>query len=73
MYTIGEDVLPGYWRGTLKADNCYWEVTIHTGRIADNHFGVCNGILFVPEWAANLVIDGGTYIYCGPSMDMCPR
>jgi hypothetical protein len=73
LYLVGSEIAPGYWRGmNPHSSGCYWEIDTASGDIADNHFGTCASIMFVPDWAMSVEIGDGVYNYCGASASTCP-
>lgn len=47
FYLIGVDIAPGVWRSDGKGDNCYWKVSMASGDIVDNHFGMAGGTAYI--------------------------
>ncbi len=67
FYLVGSEISPGLWRSQGIGDSCYWEITSKTGDIANNHYGMAGGTMYIrPTDFQVRLEDCGTWVFISP-------
>ncbi len=67
FYTVGVEIVPGYWKSTGTADDCYWARLDAYQDILDNYYGMSGGTVLVAASDYEVLFeDCGTWEYLGP-------